>query len=61
MTGRLAAGWSQRIVDHHGGVTEVTTERPVETGRSVEDTDVASLEVRGRIPEERPRSVSPQP
>ncbi|AUY53620.1 helix-turn-helix domain containing protein [Streptomyces sp. CB01881] len=47
-----AAEWSQRVADHHGDVTEAMREWLVETGRAVEDADIAYLEVRGWIPEE---------
>ncbi|MFD7731280.1 helix-turn-helix domain containing protein [Kitasatospora phosalacinea] len=46
-----AAEWSQRVADHHGDVTEAMREWLVETGRAVEDADIAYLEVRGWIPE----------
>ena len=46
-----AAEWSQRVADHHGDVTEAMKEWLVETGRAVEDADIAYLEVRGWIPE----------
>ncbi|GAA1236734.1 hypothetical protein GCM10009665_28640 [Kitasatospora nipponensis] len=47
-----AAAWSRRVADHHGDVTEAMREWLVETGRAVEDADIAYLEVRGWIPEE---------
>ncbi|MGW3077214.1 MULTISPECIES: helix-turn-helix domain containing protein [unclassified Kitasatospora] len=47
-----AAEWSQRVADHHGDVTEAMKEWLVETGRAVEDADIAYLEVRGWIPED---------
>ncbi|MFE3498996.1 helix-turn-helix domain containing protein [Kitasatospora sp. NPDC059160] len=47
-----AAEWSQRVADHHGDVTEAMREWLVETGRAVEDADIAYLEVRGWIPED---------
>ncbi|MFG2918377.1 helix-turn-helix domain containing protein [Kitasatospora sp. NPDC048298] len=47
-----AAEWSQRVADHHGDVTEAMKEWLVETGRAVEDADIAYLEVRGWVPEE---------
>ncbi|GHF78658.1 hypothetical protein GCM10018790_65820 [Kitasatospora xanthocidica] len=46
-----AAEWSQRVADHHGDVTEAMRAWLVETGRAVEDADIAYLEVRGWIPE----------
>ncbi|MFF1872998.1 helix-turn-helix domain containing protein [Kitasatospora herbaricolor] len=46
-----AAEWSQRVADHHGDVTEAMKEWLVETGRAVEDADIAYLEVRGWVPE----------
>ncbi|MFF2147474.1 helix-turn-helix domain containing protein [Kitasatospora sp. NPDC058190] len=45
-----AAEWSQRVADHHGDVTEAMKEWLVETGRAVEDADIAYLEVRGWVP-----------
>ncbi|MFE0462778.1 helix-turn-helix domain containing protein [Kitasatospora sp. NPDC058965] len=48
-----AAEWSQRVADHHGDVTEAMRAWLVETGRAVEDADIAYLEVRGWIPEDR--------
>jgi predicted transcriptional regulator len=45
-----AAEWSQRVAEHHGDVTEAMREWLVETGRAVEDADIAYLEVRGWIP-----------
>ncbi|MFD5433770.1 helix-turn-helix domain-containing protein [Kitasatospora sp. NPDC127067] len=47
-----AAEWSQRVADHHGDVTEAMREWLVETGRAVEDADIAYLEVRGWVPPE---------
>ncbi|WP_035791401.1 hypothetical protein [Kitasatospora mediocidica] len=47
-----AAEWSQRVAEHHGDVTEAMREWLVETGRAVEDADIAYLEVRGWIPEQ---------
>ncbi|MFH8387560.1 hypothetical protein ACH4E7_42855 [Kitasatospora sp. NPDC018058] len=47
-----AAEWSQRVADHHGDVTEAMRAWLVETGRAVEDADIAYLEVRGWIPEQ---------
>ncbi|MEV7603711.1 helix-turn-helix domain containing protein [Kitasatospora sp. NPDC089797] len=47
-----AAEWSRRVADHHGDVTEAMREWLVETGRAVQDADIAYLEVRGWIPEE---------
>lgn len=47
-----AAEWSQRVADHHGDVTEAMKEWLVETGRAVEDADIAYLEVRGWVPPE---------
>ncbi|MFJ1758351.1 helix-turn-helix domain containing protein [Kitasatospora sp. NPDC088134] len=47
-----AAEWSQRVAEHHGDVTEAMREWLMETGRAVEDADIAYLEVRGWIPEE---------
>ncbi|MFD0261088.1 helix-turn-helix domain containing protein [Kitasatospora indigofera] len=47
-----AAEWSQRVADHHGDVTEAMREWLVETGRAVEDADIAYLEVRGWVPEQ---------
>ncbi|WP_457033719.1 helix-turn-helix domain containing protein [Kitasatospora sp. P5_F3] len=47
-----AAEWSQRVADHHGDVTEAMQAWLVETGRAVEDADIAYLEVRGWVPEE---------
>ncbi|AXI76112.1 helix-turn-helix domain containing protein [Peterkaempfera bronchialis] len=47
-----AAEWSQRVAEHHGDVTEAMREWLVETGRAVEDADIAYLEVRGWIPED---------
>ncbi|MFD9123580.1 helix-turn-helix domain containing protein [Kitasatospora sp. NPDC059571] len=47
-----AAEWSRRVADHHGDVTEAMKEWLVETGRAVEDADIAYLEVRGWIPEQ---------
>ncbi|GGR05693.1 helix-turn-helix domain containing protein [Kitasatospora sp. NPDC004614] len=46
-----AAEWSQRVADHHGDVTEAMREWLVETGRAVDDADIAYLEVRGWVPE----------
>ncbi|MFG3229745.1 helix-turn-helix domain containing protein [Kitasatospora sp. NPDC048194] len=47
-----AAEWSQRVADHHGDVTEAMKAWLVETGRAVEDADIAYLEVRAWVPEE---------
>ncbi|MFF3597971.1 helix-turn-helix domain containing protein [Kitasatospora indigofera] len=47
-----AAEWSQRVADHHGDVTEAMQAWLVETGRAVEDADIAYLEVRGWVPPE---------
>ncbi|KIQ64253.1 hypothetical protein TR51_19060 [Kitasatospora griseola] len=47
-----AAEWSQRVADHHGDVTEAMRAWLVETGRAVEDADIAHLEVRGWVPPE---------
>lgn len=47
-----AAEWSQRVAAHHGDVTEAMRAWLVETGRAVEDADIAYLEVRGWIPEQ---------
>ncbi|WP_405021310.1 helix-turn-helix domain containing protein [Kitasatospora sp. NBC_00070] len=47
-----AAEWSQRVADHHGDVTEAMKEWLVETGRAVEDADIAYLEVRAWVPED---------
>ncbi|MFJ8434855.1 helix-turn-helix domain containing protein [Kitasatospora sp. NPDC094019] len=47
-----AAEWSQRVAEHHGDVTEAMKEWLVETGRAVEDADIAYLEVRGWVPPE---------
>ncbi|MET9618130.1 helix-turn-helix domain containing protein [Kitasatospora indigofera] len=46
-----AAEWSQRVAEHHGDVTEAMKEWLVETGRAIEDADIAYLEVRGWVPE----------
>ncbi|MFF2147944.1 helix-turn-helix domain containing protein [Kitasatospora sp. NPDC058190] len=45
-----AAEWSQRVAEHHGDVTEAMRAWLVETGRAVEDADIAYLEVRGWVP-----------
>ncbi|MDH6122916.1 hypothetical protein ABH930_007277 [Kitasatospora sp. GAS204A] len=45
-----AAEWSQRVADHHGDVTEAMRSWLVETGRAVEDADIAYLEVRAWVP-----------
>ncbi|MFD8599160.1 helix-turn-helix domain containing protein [Kitasatospora sp. NPDC059646] len=45
-----AAEWSQRVAEHHGDVTEAMKAWLVETGRAVEDADIAYLEVRGWVP-----------
>ncbi|MDH6137888.1 hypothetical protein P3T37_007326 [Kitasatospora sp. MAA4] len=45
-----AAEFSQRVADHHGDVTEAMKAWLVETGRAVEDADIAYLEVRGWVP-----------
>ncbi|MCX4743916.1 helix-turn-helix domain containing protein [Kitasatospora sp. NBC_01287] len=47
-----AAEWSQRVADHHGDVTEAMRAWLVETGRAVEEADIAYLEVRGWVPPE---------
>lgn len=47
-----AAEWSRRVAEHHGDVTEAMRAWLVETGRAVEDADIAYLEVRGWVPEE---------
>ncbi|MGW4651352.1 helix-turn-helix domain containing protein [Kitasatospora sp. NPDC004289] len=47
-----AAEWSQRVADHHGDVTEAMKAWLVETGRAVEDADIAYLEVRAWVPEQ---------
>lgn len=47
-----AAEWSQRVADHHGDVTEAMQAWLVETGRAVEDADIAYLEVRAWVPPE---------
>ena len=47
-----AAEWSQRVAEHHVDVTEAMQAWLVETGRAVEDADIAYLEVRGWVPPE---------
>ncbi|RKE16785.1 helix-turn-helix domain containing protein [Streptomyces sp. TLI_171] len=47
-----AAEWSRRVAEHHGDVTEAMQAWLVETGRAVEDADIAYLEVRGWVPGE---------
>ncbi|WP_030244960.1 hypothetical protein [Streptomyces sp. NRRL S-350] len=47
-----AAEWSRRVAEHHGDVTEAMKGWLVETGRAVEDADIAYLEVRGWVPPE---------
>ena len=47
-----AAEWSARVAEHHGDVTEAMKDWLVETGRAVEDADIAYLEVRGWVPDQ---------
>ncbi|WP_457033231.1 hypothetical protein [Kitasatospora sp. P5_F3] len=43
---------SRRVAEHHGDVTEAMQAWLVETGRAVEDADIAYLEVRGWVPDQ---------